>query len=118
MLNQNIKLAVDDFGAGHSTSVLLTTGSPSFIKTDMSLLRMEDRKTSTIFLKETVHLASLINSQVIAEGVESPHDEEHIIRCGIKYAQGYHYSPAIPFALFSYQFSPWEENIREEELEA
>ncbi|HVZ73199.1 MAG TPA: bifunctional diguanylate cyclase/phosphodiesterase [Polyangia bacterium] len=89
-VQQGFRIALDDFGAGHSGLVTLVTCSPHFLKLDMSLSRDIHRHAyKQHLLKSLVAFAGSVDAALIAEGVETWDELETLARFGVRYAQGY-----------------------------
>ena len=84
------KLAVDDYGAGHSNIVNLLRYSPEIIKVDRFLISDIDKdKNKQMFFKNTVEFGAINNIKVLAEGVETREELETVIELGADLIQGY-----------------------------
>jgi EAL domain-containing protein (putative c-di-GMP-specific phosphodiesterase class I)/GGDEF domain-containing protein len=89
-VRQGFRIALDDFGAGHSGLVTLVTCSPHFLKLDMSLARDIHRHAyKQHLLKSLVAFAGSVDAALIAEGVETWDELETLARFGVRYAQGF-----------------------------
>jgi EAL domain-containing protein (putative c-di-GMP-specific phosphodiesterase class I) len=84
------KIAIDDLGAGYSGLNLLADLPSDVLKLDMQLTRnLHERPRAIEIVRNMVRLATGLNSQLIAEGVETE-EEFHAIRdCGVTLMQGY-----------------------------
>ncbi len=88
--NQNYKIAVDDAGAGYSGLNMITDIHPHFIKLDMNLVRDIDRDTTKqSLIKSFTEFASLTNTYLIAEGIETKEELRKLIEIGVHYGQGF-----------------------------
>lgn len=88
--NQNYKIAVDDAGAGYSGLNMITDIHPHFIKLDMNLVRGIDRDmTKQSLVKSFTEFASLTNTFLIAEGIETKDELLKLIEIGVHYGQGF-----------------------------
>jgi EAL domain-containing protein (putative c-di-GMP-specific phosphodiesterase class I)/GGDEF domain-containing protein len=89
-VRQGFRIALDDFGAGHSGLVTLVTCSPHFLKLDMSLSRDIHRHAyKQHLLKSLVAFAGSVDATLIAEGVETWEELETLARFGVRFAQGF-----------------------------
>ncbi len=95
---QGFKVAVDDFGAGHSGLASLAEIQPEFIKIDMSLVKGVDRDPVKRALLETaITFANKIGSKVIAEGIETKGQAVCLMDIGAHCGQGYYLAmPEFP----------------------
>ncbi|MFB0919737.1 MAG: bifunctional diguanylate cyclase/phosphodiesterase [Oscillospiraceae bacterium] len=88
--NQNYKIAVDDAGAGYSGLNMITDIHPHFIKLDMNLIRGIDRDTTKqSLIKSFTEFASLTNTYLVAEGIETRDELMKLIEIGVHYGQGF-----------------------------
>ncbi len=88
--NQDYKIAIDDAGAGYSGLNLISDINPHFIKLDMKLVRDVDKNiTKQSLIKSMREFASLTNTYLIAEGIETENELIKLIDIGIHYGQGY-----------------------------
>ncbi len=96
--DQGFGIAVDDAGAGYSSLQSIAELHPEFIKIDMSLIKNVDKNPVKKALIETfVTFAQKINSEIIAEGIETPQELKVLMEMGIHYGQGYFLArPANP----------------------
>jgi EAL domain-containing protein (putative c-di-GMP-specific phosphodiesterase class I) len=85
-----MRLAVDDVGAGHSNYNMILDCRPDAFKVDAYLVRgcHSDHHRQAV-LESIGVLADRFGAQVIAEGVEFDTDLEALLRLGIHYVQGY-----------------------------
>ncbi len=88
---QNFKIAIDDAGAGYSGLNLISDIRPHFIKIDMYLIRGIDKDiTKQSIIKSMYEFASLTNTQLIAEGIETEDELKKLIEVGVHFGQGYY----------------------------
>ncbi len=84
------KVALDDFGAGHSGLNLLADFPADIVKLDMELTRDLPRRPIAIAIVKTmVRLARELGSALVAEGVEAVEEFEALKACGVTLMQGY-----------------------------
>lgn len=87
---QNFKIAIDDAGAGYSGLNMITDINPHFIKLDMHLIRDIDKDfTRQSLIKSFTEFASLTNTALIAEGIETKAELLKLIDLGVHYGQGF-----------------------------
>ncbi|MHB9094539.1 MAG: EAL domain-containing protein [Eubacteriales bacterium] len=87
---QGFMVAIDDVGAGYSSLQSIAELHPDFIKIDMSLIKGIDNHPIKKALIETfVNFAQKINSELIAEGIETAEEFTTLVKMGIHYGQGY-----------------------------
>lgn len=84
------KVAMDDFGAGHSGLSMLAEFQTDVLKFDMSLTRnLRERPAATKIICHMVSLARSLGCEVIAEGIENVDEFVAVRECGISLMQGY-----------------------------
>jgi len=90
------KTAIDDFGAGYAGLNLLSGFQPTILKLDMDLIRNIDTSPARqAIVKGIVLTASLINSQIVAEGVETKAEKDYLASVGISLMQGYYFCKPV-----------------------
>jgi diguanylate cyclase (GGDEF)-like protein len=87
---QGVRLAVDDFGTGHSSLAYLEQLPVNEVKIDRSFVRRLEREQSDAkVMRATVALAHDLGMRVVAEGVESQVAWARVIELGCEMVQGY-----------------------------
>jgi EAL domain-containing protein (putative c-di-GMP-specific phosphodiesterase class I) len=87
---QGFRIALDDFGSGHSGLVTLIRCEPQFLKLDMAITRRVDAdRYKQKIIKSVVALAENIGATLIAEGVETEAELDTLRSLGVCYAQGF-----------------------------
>ena len=88
-----VRLALDDFGTGHSSLGYLKSAPFDKIKIDQSFVRGAaiDGSRNAAIIKAIVNLASSLNMETTAEGVETQDEIELIRELGCSHIQGYVY---------------------------
>ncbi len=83
-------LAIDDFGAGYSSLSRMRDLSADVIKIDRGLLRRVPEDPQSVAIMVAIfRLAAACDSDVVAEGVESPEQYEFLREQGCRLAQGF-----------------------------
>lgn len=91
------RIAVDDYGTGHSNIVNLLRYSPQVIKIDRFLITdIHKDANKQMFVRSTIELARLNNIKVLAEGVETSEELRTVIDYGVDYIQGYYTGRPAP----------------------
>ena len=91
------KVAVDDYGAGHSNIVNLLRYTPHIIKIDRFLItNIQNDPNKQMFVKSTIEFARLNNIKVLAEGVETYEEMKTVIEYGIDMIQGFYTAKPAP----------------------
>ncbi len=98
------KIAIDDFGMGHTSLVILKEFSIDTIKIDGSLVKdMMNHNSSRDIISSIVYLARKSNFSVVAEYVQTEEQRDLLHSLGCDIYQGWLYSKALmPEALFDY----------------
>ncbi|AOK21180.1 diguanylate phosphodiesterase [Burkholderia cepacia] len=87
------RIAIDDFGAGHSAHNHFVVGRPDIVKLDRSMLAMiRDNAVGRYQVRRLVALTHESAGHVVVEGVESEIDRQMSIDAGVRWAQGDHFS--------------------------
>lgn len=82
--------AHDDIGKGYSDLERVMELHPGFMKVDISFVRGVDKSfIKQEIVKSMVNLARGIDSEIIAEGVETREEFEKLRELGVTYAQGF-----------------------------
>ena len=91
-----VRIAIDDFGTGYSSLHYLTTYRVNQVKIAQQLVAKvdSDSRNATV-VRAAVRLASDLDIECIAEGVETEAQAEFLLSAGCKYAQGYHFSRPV-----------------------
>jgi len=90
------KLSLDDFGTGFSSLQYLKTFPLDQIKIDQSfIINMLDNKKDIQIIKSIIYLGSLLEMEVIAEGVEKKEHYEKLKELGCQYFQGFYFAKSL-----------------------
>ncbi|MCA8910863.1 MAG: EAL and GGDEF domain-containing protein [Planctomycetes bacterium] len=93
-ISRGFRVALDDFGSGHSGLTTLVSAHPHFLKLDMEITREVDKRPyKQTLVRSLVAMASNMNAVLIAEGVENWSELETLIKLGVRYAQGFLFAP-------------------------
>jgi len=96
--NYGISIALDDFGTGYSSLSCINLYPIDTIKIDRSFVKdaLENPKSKAI-IEGIVLIASSLNLNIIAEGVETQEQYQFIKQLGCHEIQGYYfYKPCLP----------------------
>lgn len=92
-----VKLAVDDFGTGHSSLSNLKRFAADVLKIDRSFIHDISTDADDASITRTIiDLAHNMRMKVIAEGVESEAQLAFLLRNNCDEMQGYYYSEPLP----------------------
>jgi diguanylate cyclase (GGDEF)-like protein/PAS domain S-box-containing protein len=85
-----VRLALDDFGAGHSSLTLLRALPVHLVKIDRSFIERVTHDTAdAVLVRLVIEAAHSLGRQVCAEGVETPEQAQQIVAMGCDAAQGW-----------------------------
>ena len=88
-----VRLSLDDFGTGYSSLLYLQRYPFDEIKIDRAFVsRILDDDYSRNIVRTVMDVASALNAEVVAEGIESRDIAEALLELGCNIAQGYYYS--------------------------
>jgi EAL domain-containing protein (putative c-di-GMP-specific phosphodiesterase class I) len=94
-----VRIALDDFGMGHSSLSYLTSFPFDKIKIGQSFVRDHaHRNELACIIKAVIGMAKGLGMSTTAEGVETPEELDSLIREGCTEAQGFLFSQARPAA--------------------
>ena len=97
-MGPQVRLSVDDIGAGFSTLRHLLVLRPDFAKLDLTWIQgiAQDPMRQQL-VEGMVHLAEKGDMDVVAEGIEELADLDTVQRLGVRYAQGFLLAEPEPF---------------------
>ena len=97
--DMGVQLSIDDFGIGYSNIAMLTRLPLDTLKLDISLVRLvEQGGTNLAVVQSILHMASLLDIGVVAEGVETQEQVDTLTGLGCQLFQGFYYSRPLPEA--------------------
>ena len=92
-----IHIAIDDFGTGYSSLAYLTQLQFDALKIDRSFVsQMLDSESHAAIVAAIITMTSKFNAEIVAEGVETAEQAQHLKQLGCRYAQGFYYSRPKP----------------------
>ncbi len=102
LVESGVRLALDDFGSGH-TSMQHLLGLPiEYVKLDGTLIKdLGQDPRQTALVRSIRDLAGTIGKQVVVEGVETEAQVAKLRELRLHLAQGYHFGRAQPLSLFT-----------------
>jgi len=93
------RLALDDFGVGHSSLSYLHRFPFDFVKIPSTFVQMEEKhgisQTQMPIMRAVINLAKELDLKVIAEGAETAEELERLKTLECRYAQGYVFSKPV-----------------------
>jgi sensor c-di-GMP phosphodiesterase-like protein len=96
-----VRVGIDDLGTGHSGLSYMLKLGVDFIKIDkMFVDAIETERYSATIIETLVGLARDMHMDIIAEGVETFEQVQHLRGRGIRKAQGYAFAPPLPGSSF------------------
>ena len=91
-----LRIALDDVGAGFNGLTTLAMVHADFIKIDRTLVHeAQGSRVRSVLLDTLVSMAERLGATIIAEGLERPEDMAFCQGVGIRYAQGFLFSPPL-----------------------
>ncbi|SEK44071.1 PAS domain S-box-containing protein/diguanylate cyclase (GGDEF) domain-containing protein [Atopomonas hussainii] len=100
-----VRIAVDDFGTGYSSLAYLSQLPLDKLKIDRSfVMRLHESPRDASIVRAIIAMANELGLHILAEGVESAEQAQHLSGLGAQLFQGFWLSPAIPAECFAEQF--------------
>jgi diguanylate cyclase (GGDEF)-like protein len=90
-----VRLAMDDFGSGYSSITSLLRLNVDVLKIDKTFLDFDSRSRGTL-IRAVTELGHTLRLSVVAEGVETAEQLDHVRAATCDAAQGYLLSPPMP----------------------
>ncbi len=88
---KDIKLAVDDLGAGYSNLKYIVDLEPDVVKLDIELIAgMTTGSRQFRLVRSMVQLCEDQDARVVAEGIETREELQAVIAAGVHFGQGYY----------------------------
>jgi diguanylate cyclase (GGDEF)-like protein/PAS domain S-box-containing protein len=92
-----IQVSVDDFGTGYSSLSYLKRLPLSTIKVDRSFVRdVNNQSDNAAIVSAILGLADALDMSIVAEGVETEGEEQHLKEAGCIKVQGFRYAKPMP----------------------
>ena len=91
--------ALDDFGISSSSFDNIIEAEIKYLKIDKSFVRSIGRDPRRVLMLDgLIELARKLDVAVVAEGVEKQEEWSYLLGRGVRYGQGWLFSPAVPAA--------------------
>ena len=104
-----MKIALDDFGTGYSSLNMLRELPLDSLKIDRAFItELEVSKEARLLVQHLISIASTLGMQVVAEGVETDVQLQHLLDTDCDYVQGFLISRALPEADFITTLLGWQ----------
>ncbi|MFK3778583.1 EAL domain-containing protein [Agrobacterium sp. NPDC089420] len=91
-----IRLALDDFGTGYAALTLLARFPFQEVKIDHWMTSRLDQSRFRDAIALAFESAERYGAKLVTEGIETEEQSRLLIQMGIRFGQGYLYSPAVP----------------------
>jgi diguanylate cyclase (GGDEF)-like protein/PAS domain S-box-containing protein len=92
-----VSLSLDDFGTGYSSLAYLSRLPVQELKVDQSFVRrMHDTASDTAVVNTIIAMAQELGLELVAEGVETEEQKQHLIERGCTTIQGFLFSRPLP----------------------
>lgn len=96
-----VRVAVDDFGTGHSSLAYLKKLDIDVLKIDRTFVQdIPDDENDKAIVAAIIAMAHELKLGVVAEGIESLEQEAFLKQHGCELGQGYLYSKPLPYKKF------------------
>jgi diguanylate cyclase (GGDEF)-like protein/PAS domain S-box-containing protein len=93
---RGLRLAIDDFGSGHSSLSRLNQMRVSTLKIDRSFVQgLPDDENSAVLVSSIIQLARNLGLDPLAEGIETEEQRAFFLAHGCELGQGFHFSRPV-----------------------
>lgn len=106
IVDAGFHVEIDDFGKGYSSLNTLRSIRAKTLKLDMFFQRVTDetKERGRIIVGHVIHMGKELGMKIVAEGVETEAQKDHLLAAGCDTLQGYLYSPPIPVEAFEEKY--------------
>lgn len=110
MHRKGFKIAMDDFGRGHSSLGAIQRMPLDYLKLDKSFFdkwteQPDDMKKEASLVRRTIQLAKDMDMVIVAEGIEEEFQVNRLKEFGCDMIQGYYFSKPLPAEEFENKMS-------------
>jgi diguanylate cyclase (GGDEF)-like protein/PAS domain S-box-containing protein len=93
---RGLRLAIDDFGSGHSSLSRLNQMRVSTLKIDRSFVGdLPNDRNSAVLVSSIIQLARNLGLEPLAEGIETEEQRAFFLEHGCELGQGFHFSRPV-----------------------
>ena len=97
LTRMGVKISIDDFGTGYSSLLYLKRLPASELKIDRAFVReLETNAEDVAIVASIIALGKTLNLRVVAEGVETTGQRQHLRQLGCDLYQGYLMGEPVP----------------------
>ncbi len=100
MKENNLRIAIDDFSAGHSSLTRITSKYFDVVKIDRGVMPIQFKDEHKVILKFIIELLKGMGYKIISEGVETKEHVDFLTDMKVDIFQGYYYSRPVPLDEF------------------
>jgi diguanylate cyclase (GGDEF)-like protein/PAS domain S-box-containing protein len=91
-----VRLSIDDFGTGYSSLSYLSRFPLDVLKIDKSFIKqLGHNRRGTAITQSVIAIAKSLDLDVVAEGVETVEQHQHLVELGVELVQGFLFSRPI-----------------------
>ncbi|MEV4331995.1 EAL domain-containing protein [Streptomyces sp. NPDC049597] len=90
-----VRISIDDFGTGYSSLAYLRDLPADIVKIDQSFVLRGASDLDNSLIQAILHVGHALDLDVIAEGIETPHQAVRLRSLGCPHGQGFYYSPPM-----------------------
>ncbi len=98
LITAGVRLALDDFGTGYAALTLLARFPFEEVKIDHWMTSRLDQSRFRDAIALAFESAERYGAKLVTEGIETEEQSRLLMQMGIRFGQGYLYSPAVPLA--------------------
>lgn len=97
-----VRVAIDDAGTGHNGLASIQTLGAQFLKIDKLFIdRIASDERNRTLVEMLIRVGREYKMSIVAEGIEDADQVKALLALGVRYGQGFLYSPAVDAATFA-----------------